>query len=135
MQPGTGLPRDLELGTKDLVLQGPIVLEVTHMVELGVSPFEIEKIRLERETIMLSHYTSALKSCSRPSVSSISDWEFALPAYPKKTLRVYLTDGVTEIAAVELEPLPYLSLSHSTVGMKVIFLLNLVSPLIYLTGT
>ena len=120
MEKGTGLPPRVNLPSTITTIEGPIVLELVHMVEVGVSAFTLERVRLDREVEMLSRFSEAARSGTPPSTFDIAKWEASLPLYPKNSLKLYLTDGEIELEAMELKPLPF-NLGCSSIGTKVNF--------------
>jgi RecQ-mediated genome instability protein 1 len=119
MEPGSGLPLFVGLKSMYITLDEPIVLELVHMAEVGVSAFALEKVRLEREQAIYTCFSKASSFGETLSLNELSRLEDSLPDYPRNTLKLYLTDGAVELEAVELRRIPGLDLGRSSMGLKV----------------
>lgn len=84
------------------------------MTDIGVSAFRLERVRQEREhTILLDRITQTSQA------SQEVHWlRPKLEKYPRKRLKLFLTDGFVELQAVELEKLPF-ELGVTPMGCKV----------------
>ncbi|RXW12582.1 hypothetical protein EST38_g13274 [Candolleomyces aberdarensis] len=120
MECGTGLPRFVGLKSMYTTLDKPVVLELVHLAEVGMSAFALEKVRLEREQAIFSCFSRASNAGQTVSLNELSRLEDSLPDYPRNTLKLYLTDGVIELEAVELRHIPALDLGRSLMGLKVL---------------
>lgn len=117
-EPGTGIPDSTLLPTMCTHIEGPIVLELVHLTDIGLSAFTIEKVRQARAR---SFYIKLLALGMNGEVVSddkLLSIRGKLPSYPHKCLKLVLSDGTNELEAIELEPLD-LQLGRTAMGVKV----------------
>ncbi|KAJ3524314.1 hypothetical protein NMY22_g11054 [Coprinellus aureogranulatus] len=101
--PGTGLQPPVNPRFAYGFVHGPILLEITHVTEIGISALRLEAVRQERE--LIRHQAGLVVP--------------ALPRFPRRCLKIFFTDGFTELEAIELEPLPNFALGETPMGRKV----------------
>ncbi|KAJ3524982.1 hypothetical protein NMY22_g10770 [Coprinellus aureogranulatus] len=114
--PGTGLPTNIQSDRAFAVIEGPVILEVKSVTDLGVSAFTLEKVRIERDGI---HYSEMLSLARAGKCKWLTKFREELPAYPRKCLEFTLTDGHTNLRAVELERLLGFNLGSISPGLKI----------------
>ncbi|TEB25650.1 hypothetical protein FA13DRAFT_1637141, partial [Coprinellus micaceus] len=123
--PGTGLPNRINQGKVNDFIEGPITLELVHMTDIGVSALRLERVRQYREHRALmdrmGHTVDPPEEQSAPG-SPRSDWQSAASStadeYPRRRLKMFLSDGFLELQAIEIERLP-LELGTTPMGIKV----------------
>jgi len=115
MQHGTGIP---EVSRFTGNLTGPSVLvQIMAIKDMGVSAFQLEQIRAAREERMLAGVGDEE---GEEDGDVEVEGEGPLPKYPRGTLLLRLSDGVTEFEAMEYRPIPQLVLGVTKLGYKVI---------------
>ncbi|KAF5314751.1 hypothetical protein D9611_007064 [Ephemerocybe angulata] len=114
-----GLPAGITLPSMYTTLDGPIVLELVHMMDVGVSAFVLEKVRLDREQAAYQRLCATEESIAGlPLVAQRDPQSVATPTYPRKCMRYTLSDGRNEIEAVEFrKAFPFL-LGETSIGLK-----------------
>jgi RecQ-mediated genome instability protein 1 len=118
MQAGTGLHHRIGSPTVHTTLEGHIVLELVHITDIGVSALSLERARQDRDQ---SIYLKLLASAQAGRTTTEKGWldlKNALPEYPRGVLKLILSDGHTELQAVEYKCLPF-KLGKSKIGLKV----------------
>ncbi|TEB10193.1 hypothetical protein FA13DRAFT_1653252 [Coprinellus micaceus] len=116
---GTGLTPLTNSPTAHGTIEGPLVLELVHLTEIGVSALALEGIRQERA---ISSTSVAYRRGER-----LQEQEQILPEYPRERLKLVLTDGFNELEAIECGRLPDIVLGKTPMGTKVRLLIPLVS--------
>ena len=125
--PGTGLSPRIYRGMVYMEIDGPVVLELVHLTEVGVSAFELDKIREEHDKASQASLMSLAERGLLPTSRNRANIQATLPPYPRKCLKLILSDGTTELPALECEPLP-LELGETQIGLKVSCLVNSAAP-------
>jgi hypothetical protein len=126
--PGTGLTPLTNPPTAHGNLEGPLVLEIVHIIESGVCAFDLEEVRQERARIAHQGRVSTVCNVTGNQLPQ-ERVEQVPPRYPRNRLKLILTDGFIELEAVECEHLPDIVLGETTMGTKV-RLLSLCSSLL-----
>ncbi|KAF5341247.1 hypothetical protein D9611_005969 [Ephemerocybe angulata] len=119
MVPGTGLPRRITHPMTHTKLEGPIVLDLLHMDEIGVSAFRLERVRMDRDEACFLNMLRLASFCPGITEEMILRASTQLPEYPRKRLKIYLSDGTIELIAMEYMPLP-LKLGITPMGTKLV---------------
>ena len=115
--PGTGLPNRITQDRVYDIFEGPVVLELVHLTDAGVSPTALEKVRQNRERQALQDRITHFGTSEGPGLAEGgSGWP--LEPYPRKCLKLFLSDGFMELQAIELERLPF-ELGVTPMGTKV----------------
>ncbi|KAF5319894.1 hypothetical protein D9611_011102 [Ephemerocybe angulata] len=120
MKKGTGLRAEITLPSMHTTLKGPVILELVHMTEVGVSAFALEKTRIDRDKVMHSHLYKAGQRGLEVGLVELMELDSKLPKYPRKSLKYWFTDGEMEIQAMEYKALPF-TLGKAPIGIKVRF--------------
>ena len=120
MKAGTGLPYRIGSSMVHTTLEGPIVLELVHMTDVGVSAFSLERVRQDRDQKLYLEMLALARAGQTATEESLLEIMSALPEYPRGTLKLILTDGHTELHAVEYKQLPF-KLGRTKIGLKVWF--------------
>ncbi|KAJ2911491.1 hypothetical protein MD484_g8924, partial [Candolleomyces efflorescens] len=118
MMAGSGLPPQISLPTMHTIIKGPIVLELIHMTDVGCSALALERVRIDRDQLLFLNLSAAVRDRRMPSAAETAKWERELPTFPRGSLKLWLTDGLTELEARELKPLP-MALGLTPMGIKV----------------
>lgn len=118
MKAGTGLPLRIGSPSVHTTLEGPIVLELVHLTDVGVSAFSLEKVRQDRDQTFYLDLLALARARETASQRTLQEIRHSLPDYPRGVLKLYLSDGSTELQALELKRLP-LQLGQSAMGLKV----------------
>lgn len=114
---GTGLDVHVDKFTGNL--RGPPVLvQIIAITDTGVSAHQLEQVRAAREEHMMSDL--AVEEGEEDGDVDI-EGEGPMPKYPRGSLRLRLSDGVTKLEAMEYRPLPQISLGPTPLGYKVRF--------------
>ncbi|KAJ3537560.1 hypothetical protein NMY22_g5539 [Coprinellus aureogranulatus] len=112
----SGIPSSV--GSKvHTVIEGPMVLELVHMTEVGVSAFKLEHVRMERDRMFYEGLLELEQQGESASTAKILQMKDNLPDYPRQCLSLYLSDGFHELQFVEYRPLPF-KLGRTSMGMK-----------------
>lgn len=118
--PETGLTPFINSPTACGTIEGPLVLEIVHITEIGVCAFDLEEVRQERAHIHHQRRISAIRSATRERESQpIQQSVQALPDYPRERLKLVLSDGFIELEAIECGRLPDIVLGETPMGTKV----------------
>ncbi|KAJ3513498.1 hypothetical protein NMY22_g15025 [Coprinellus aureogranulatus] len=117
--PGTGLRPPTSRILPHGILQGPILLEIVHIAEIGVSAFELESVRQERAQIKHQRRIEQVRRIVTPREDDAIQPRPILPVYPRNRIKIYFTDGFTVLEAVECERLPDIVLGETPMGRKV----------------
>ncbi|KAJ3533660.1 hypothetical protein NMY22_g7247 [Coprinellus aureogranulatus] len=119
IEQGTGLPHGINQGNSYTILN-EVVLELVHLTDIGVRALTLEGVRQEREhRIYLDRvaHTSASEQAK-----TLRDLEWLRPdliPYPRKCLKLFLSDGTVELQAIEAERLCGIELGITPMGTKV----------------
>ena len=116
--PGTGLPERINQSKVNHLLKGPVVLELIHMTDIGISALTLERVRQDRERRM---FLDKLEKTPSPEGQALRELEWLKPKldkYPRRRLKLILSDGSLELQAIELETLPF-KLGETAMGVKV----------------
>lgn len=105
-------------------LEGPIVLELKHLTDMGISAFKLERARYGRDRSFYLRMSTLAEEGEIATPDKLQAIRENLPRYPYKCLKLVLSDGTTELEAVELEPLG-LRLGATPMGTKVSFQVRL----------
>lgn len=114
---GTGLPPLANPPTAHGNIEGPLVLELVHIVDIGVSAFDLEEVRQERAHIRHQRRVSRVRSAT--GEQPLQEREQVLPEYPRERLKLVLTDGFAELEAIECRRLPGIAMGKTPMGTKV----------------
>ncbi|KAJ3547517.1 hypothetical protein NMY22_g1619 [Coprinellus aureogranulatus] len=118
--PGTGLPNRINEPKVDHFLRGPVILELVHVTEIGISAFTLERVRQDRERKLFLDrvaHTGTLETRASCNRNRTGHGELQLE-YPRKCLKFFLSDGFLELQAIELEQLPF-KLGQTPMGTKI----------------
>ncbi|KAH6907947.1 hypothetical protein BKA70DRAFT_1104311, partial [Coprinopsis sp. MPI-PUGE-AT-0042] len=119
----TGLPRPISLPTfnGDIRFRVPILLQVTDIVDIGISGFALDRCRLKREALRLQKHLKLWERGSPITSRVKAKIHKELPPYPRGLLKLTLSDGTTSLTAYEDPPsrLSEISLGNTAVGTKV----------------
>jgi hypothetical protein len=116
--PGTGLPRRVNHSKVHHHLKGPVVLELVHLTDIGVSALKLERVRQDRDRRAYLDRVAQTTSSGGQALREV-EWLGPKPEkYPRKCLKLFLSDSALELQAIELEPLP-LVLGDTPMGTKV----------------
>ena len=118
MQGGTGLHHRIGSSTIHTTIEGPIVLELLHITDVGISAFSLERVRQDRDQMLYLELLALARAGQIITEEGLLGVKHALPEYPRGVLKLILTDGHTEIQAVEYKRLPF-KLGKSKIGLKV----------------
>jgi RecQ-mediated genome instability protein 1 len=121
MQAGTGFPNRIGSTMVHTIIEGPIVLELIHITDVGVSAFSLERTRQDRDQALYLQLLALARAGRTITKEGLLDLKRALPEYPRGVLKLILSDGHTEIQAVEYKRLPF-KLGKTKIGLKVLFL-------------
>ena len=112
---GTGLPDRINQERVYDVIEGPVVLELVHMTDVGCPALALERVRQYRENRALQ---ARIDHTASDSEGEGLDWDGPLQQYPRRCLKLFLSDGIMELQAMELERLPF-ELGVTPMGTKV----------------
>lgn len=115
---GTGFDANLSFSTMCNTIQGPMVLELKHLTDIGISAFQLEKVRYSRDRSFHAKLLALAAEGKITMPDNLQEVRKRLPQYPRKCLKLVLSDGVRELEAVELEPLN-IHLGVTPMGTKV----------------
>ena len=115
---GTGLAPFINSPTAHGNLEGPFVLEITHVIEIGICASDLEEVRQERAHIRHQQRVSRARAASRRGRTTQSAVQ-VVPDYPRKRLKIFLTDGFIELEAIECGNVPEIALGETPMGTKV----------------
>lgn len=121
--PGTGLPPRINHPKVHETLDH-VVLEIVHLTELGINALELDRVRQSREWATYLNVTLPTPTGSPVDGQSLSDdqdWPHgpAMEAYPRRRLKLSLSDGFIELQAIELDRLDEIELGETSMGTKV----------------
>jgi RecQ-mediated genome instability protein 1 len=92
-----------------------VLVQIVAITDTGVSAYQLEQVRAAREEHILSG--SGDKEGEEDGDVDI-EGEGPMPKYPRGSLRLRLSDGVTKLEAMEYRPLPQISLGPTPLGYK-----------------
>ncbi|KAI0671737.1 DUF1767-domain-containing protein [Trametes maxima] len=112
MVAGTGFPPNV-LNAKQTFLEGPILVEVIGIMEIGHSAYSLLQIYESRQEYR--------KQADLRAAGGDADVEGQkpMPKYPRSMLQLQLSDGVSTLPAVESVKLPEFELGETPLGYKV----------------
>lgn len=119
-EPGTGLPNRVNKPKVHTTLEKPVVLELVHLTDVGVGAMALERVRQNRERRIFLDQMA--RTCDSYEAQTLRDLEWLRPEleeYPRKRLKLFLSDGNTELQAIELERLEGIALGTTPMGTKV----------------
>ncbi|KAI8980179.1 DUF1767-domain-containing protein [Trametes punicea] len=111
MLAGTGFPQDV-FSPQDTVLEGPVLVEVTEMMEIGHSAYSLLHIYESRAEWRKQAELRAARGERDPG-------EKPMPKYPRSMLKFQLSDGASLLPAIEFKRLPDIELGETPLGCKV----------------
>ncbi|KAJ3545100.1 hypothetical protein NMY22_g2565 [Coprinellus aureogranulatus] len=96
------------------------VLELVHLTDIGVSALTLEGVRQEREHRIYLDRVAHTSTSEQAKTLRDLDWlRPRLTPYPRKCLKMFLSDGSVEIQAIETERLCGIELGTTPMGTKV----------------
>ena len=110
MVAGTGFPQNV-VGADNLVLKGPILVEVVNIMEIGHSAYSLLQVHESR--------VEYRKQAQIRSANGDEEERKPMPKYPRSMLQLHLSDGQLVLPAVENQSLPQLELGETPLGYKV----------------
>ncbi|OJT11460.1 hypothetical protein TRAPUB_12012 [Trametes pubescens] len=113
MVPGTGFPANI-IGAEKAVLEGPILVEVVGMMEIGHSAYSLLQTYESREEYRKQ---AALREAREPRDG---EERKPMPKYPRSMLQFQLSDGSAILPAIENKPFPEFELGETPLGIKMI---------------
>ena len=119
MEHGSGFPTNINHPSTFTVFEGPILLELVSMTDIGTSALVLEHFRLLREAEVLRHRSIAADRWINLSLDDLAGLRPLLTPYPRNTLKLLLTDGLTLLEAIEFSPLRQFALGTTPLGCKV----------------
>jgi hypothetical protein len=126
-EPGSGLSEWVTRDYAHMVLKGPVVLELVHLSEVGISAMTLEGVRQKREhQIYLDRVAHTSNSQEGRMQRELGRVRPELEPYPRRRLKLFLSDGNNELQAIELDLLPDLELGTTPMGTKVSTFVGLV---------
>ncbi|KAF8206307.1 hypothetical protein K438DRAFT_2014054 [Mycena galopus ATCC 62051] len=116
MSHGTGIPLHVLTAVKD-TLQGPVLVEITALTEVGSSALALDQVRVARE----ERFAAGAGLGDEDNEADLEvDGEGPVPNYPHSMLRLELSDGASTLSAIEYRPLPELTLGVTPLGYKMV---------------
>lgn len=110
MVAGTGIPQDV-LNANHTVLKGPLLVEVTELMEIGHSAYSLLQVHESR--------VEYRKQAELRDASGDAQEQKPMPKYPRSMLQFQLSDGTAMLPAIEFKPLPQFELGETPLGYKV----------------
>ncbi|KAK0450248.1 hypothetical protein EV421DRAFT_1323816 [Armillaria borealis] len=102
---GTGLPADItNPETQHTVVAGPVLVEIVSITDIGVSAYNLNKIRITRD----ERIAAGEQEVGEGDVEV--EGEGPIPAYTRSMLRMDLSDGTIILKSMEYRPLKDLTL-------------------------
>ena len=93
-----------------------MLVQIMAITDTGVSAFQLEQVRAARE----ERIVSGIGDEEGEENGDVEiEGEGPMPKYPRGTLRLRLSDGVTMLEAMEYRHLPQISLGPTPLGYKV----------------
>ena len=119
-EPGTGIPKGVTQKKAHLVLDGPMILELVHLTDVGISAITLEGVRQEREHRFYLDRLAHSSSSQQGRILREFDWlRQDITPYPRRRLKMFLSDGSKELQAIESERVPGIALGVTPMGTKV----------------
>ncbi|TEB17150.1 hypothetical protein FA13DRAFT_1804426 [Coprinellus micaceus] len=119
-EPGSGLSEWVTRDYTHVLLKGPVVLELVHLTDVGISAMTLEGVRQERERQIYLDRVGHTSNSQEGRMQRELRWvRPELEPYPRRRLKLFLSDGSVELQAIELEHLPNLELGVTPMGTKV----------------
>ncbi|KAJ7274290.1 hypothetical protein B0H12DRAFT_1319303 [Mycena haematopus] len=116
MSHGTGIPLALLTAVSGR-LQGPVLVEITALMEVGSSALTLDQVRIARE----ERFAAGAGLDGEENEADLEvDGEGPVPNYPRSMLRFELSDGASTLSAIEYRPLPELTLGVTPLGYKMV---------------
>ncbi|KAJ3518699.1 hypothetical protein NMY22_g13548 [Coprinellus aureogranulatus] len=99
------------------IIRGPIVLELVHLTDVGVSALTLE---CARQDYTRRRFLGKIARAGSTEGQVLGDlgWQAMVEEYPRRRLKLTLSDGYTELQALELERLPF-QLGVTSMGRKI----------------
>ena len=106
----TGIPRNIGTAKKGTVGVPPVLVQITSITEIGHSAFTLRNTRQTR--------------IDRADLAGLAEEDGGeddgpIPRYPRSMLQFRISDGSTEIDAIEYRKIPELELGETPLGYKV----------------
>ncbi|KAK0204845.1 hypothetical protein DFS33DRAFT_701265 [Desarmillaria ectypa] len=115
MLQGTGLPPDIANSeTQHTVVAGPVLVEIVSITDIGVSAYNLNKIRITRD----ERIAAGEQEVGEGDVEV--EGEGPIPAYTRSMLRMDISDGTTVLRSLEYRPLKDLTLGETPLGCKLL---------------
>ena len=114
MVTGTGFPQNA-LKAAHAVLKGPLLVEVTEIMEIGHSAYSLLQVHESR--------LEYRKQAELREASGEAQEQKPMPKYPRSMLQFQLSDGAAVLPAIEFKPLPQFELGETPLGYKVSYTL------------
>lgn len=112
MVPGTGFPENINT-VEETVLQGPILVEVIGIMEIGHSAYSLLQTYESRE-----EYRKQM-ALREGREQRDGEERKPMPKYPRSMLQFQLSDGVAVLPGIEYKPFPQFELGEMPLGCKV----------------
>ncbi|KAI0331920.1 DUF1767-domain-containing protein [Cubamyces sp. BRFM 1775] len=112
MLAGTGFPPGIT-NADETILEGPILVEVTGIMEIGHSAYSLMQIYESRIEYRRQAQLRIANGDEDPGEQK------PIPKYPRSMLQLELSDGASVLTAVEVKKLPELELGETPLGYKV----------------
>ncbi|KAJ6513139.1 hypothetical protein C8R45DRAFT_335577 [Mycena sanguinolenta] len=116
MSHGTGIPLPLLTAVSGR-LQGPVLVEIIALTEVGSSALALDQVRVTRAERFAAG--AGLDDAENEADLEV-DGEGPVPNYPRSMLRFELSDGASTLPAIEYRPLPELTLGVTPLGYKMV---------------
>ncbi|KAI0749338.1 hypothetical protein C8Q80DRAFT_1100646 [Daedaleopsis nitida] len=107
---GTGIPHNA-LGAVHAVIEGPILVEIVEMTDIGHSAYSLLQVYESR-----AEYR---KQAQLRDANGDEGQQKPMPKYPRSMLQFQLSDGVSVLPAIEFKTLPEFELGETPLGCKV----------------
>ncbi|KAK0469712.1 uncharacterized protein EV420DRAFT_58081 [Desarmillaria tabescens] len=115
MLQGTGLPPDIaNPDTQHTIVAGPVLVEIVSITDIGVSAYNLNKIRITRE----ERIAAGEQEVGEGDVEV--EGEGPIPAYTRSMLRMEISDGTTILRSMEYRPLKDVTLGETPLGCKLL---------------
>ncbi|KAI0635931.1 hypothetical protein C8Q77DRAFT_1052852 [Trametes polyzona] len=128
MVAGTGFPQGVP-DAQEAFLEGPILVEVIGLMEIGHSAYSLLQVHEAREEYR--------KQAQLRNARGDEEERKPMPKYPRSMLQFQLSDGASVLTAVECKPLHEFELGETPLGCKVRaiqFTLLLPTPACFICG-